>query len=162
MLHTFFTWCRYAYASFQRRNNVPLTVPAHFCMPASLAGQRVEAPCLVEGGPPQQHALSLVFMILHSKATLDGELHFNVILEHVDVRRCALFALALYLWAKHDLNGGHLPVGLVDRSQLGDKPPPHYSNMLFSADNPGKQKSPPPGVLYPRLCPNQFDEQFRR
>ena len=86
-------------------------------------------------------------MILRSKATLEGELHFNVILEHVDVRRCALFALALYLWAKHDLNSGELPVGLVDRAQLGDKHPPHYNNMLFSADNTGKQKSPPPGVL---------------
>ena len=155
-------WCRYAYASFQRRTNVPLTVPAHFSLPASLAGQKVQAPGLTEGAPPQQHALSLVFMILRSKATPDGELHYNAILEHVDVRQCALFALTLYLWAKHDIAGGDLPVGLVDRAQLGGSAPSHYGNMLFSADDPGKQKSPPPGVLYPKLCPSQFDKQFRQ
>lgn len=79
-------------------------------MPASLAGQQVQAPHLVEGREPQHHALSLVFMILGSKTTPDGELHYNA--EHVDVRQCALFALTLYLWAKHDLAGGPLPVGL--------------------------------------------------
>ena len=122
----------------------------------------MQAPGLMEGAPPQQHALSLVFMILRSKATPDGELHYNAILEHVDVRQCALFALTLYLWAKHDIAGGDLPVGLVDRAQLGGNAPPHYGNMLFSADDPGKQKSPPPGVLYPKLCPSQFDKQFRQ
>ena len=116
----------------------------------------------MEGQEPQQHALSLVFMILRSKGTPDGELHYNAILEHVDVRQCALFALTLYLWAKHDLNGGDLPVGLVDRAQLGDNAPPHYNNMLFCADEPGKQKSPPPGVLYPKLLPSQFGRQFKR
>eukprot|EP00891_Asterochloris_glomerata_P008547 jgi/Astpho2/8547/fgenesh1_pg.00125_%23_43_t len=80
-----------AYSVIQRRPNVRFTVPAFF-KDATLAGQSIEAPPLPgdvnadgKAGVAQQNALSLVFMILNSKATQKGELHFNVLLEHVDV-----------------------------------------------------------------------------
>ena len=64
-----------------------------------MAGQSIEAPPLPgdvdangKASVAQQNALSLVFMILNSKATQKGELHFNVLLEHVDVR-----------WATHGI-----------------------------------------------------------
>ena len=98
-------------------------------------------------------------MILRSKATPEWGLHDP---EHVNVRRCALFALALYLWAKHDLNSGDLPVGLVDRAQLGDKPPSHCSNMFFSADNSGKQKSPHLVYCTPGFAPTSLTSNSER
>ena len=87
-----FTAYRSAYSVIQRRPNVRFTVPAFF-KNATLAGQSITAPPLpgdvdanANASVAQQNALSLVFMILNSKATQKGELHFNVLLEHVDVR----------------------------------------------------------------------------
>ena len=88
---------RSAYTVIQRRSNVKFTVPEFF-KDATMAGQTIAAPPLPGDADAQQDALSIVIMILNSKGTRRGELHFNVLLEHVDVRSGSLLSFKSPLW----------------------------------------------------------------